>query len=99
MNVVGPILDAIGVALAVLLAGIALGAARRYQDRRFAFVGTALAVLGLVSAVGAVDLLWPGSLPGADLGPVPALLLIGSEVLFYLSFVAARSLAPRPSSP
>jgi hypothetical protein len=99
MNVVGPILDAIAFALAVLLGWIALSAARRYRDRRFAFVGAALAALGLVSAFGAVDLLWPGSLPGSDLGLVPALLLIGSEVLFYLSFVAARSWTPRSAGP
>ncbi len=99
MNEIGPILDAIAFALAALLALIALGAARRYRDRRFALVGGALAVLGLVSAVGAVGLLWPGSLPGADLGTVPAMLIIGSEVLFYLSFVASRPRTLAPPSP
>jgi hypothetical protein len=99
MNVIGPILDATAFALAVLLALIALGAARRYRERRFALVGTALAVLGLVSAVGVVDLLWPGSLPGGDLGTVPAVLIIAAEVLFYLSFVAARSGTPRSPTP
>jgi hypothetical protein len=99
MNLLGPILDAIGFALALLLAAIALAAARRYQDLRFALVGAALAVLGLLSLVGAVDLLWPGSVPGADFGPIPALLLIGAEALFYLSFVAARSWSLRPTTP
>ena len=99
MNVLGPILDAIGFALALLLAVIALAAARRYRDPRFALVGVALAVLGLLSLVGAVDLLWPGSVPGGDLGPIPALLLIGAEVLFYLSFVAARSWTVHSATP
>jgi uncharacterized membrane protein YhaH (DUF805 family) len=99
MNEIGPILDAIAFALAALLALIAVGAARRYHDRRFAMVGAALAVLGLVSVAGAVDLLWPGSIPGADLGTVPAVLLIFAEALLYLSFVAARSRAPPPPSP
>lgn len=99
MNVIGPVLDALAVALGILLALIALGAARRYRDRRFALVGTALALLGLVGAVGAVALLWPGALPSADLGTVPVLLLISAEVLFYLSFVASRPWTPRPPGP
>lgn len=99
MNDLGPILDAIASALAVLLALIGLGAARRYHDHRFALVGAALAVLGVVTAVGAVDLLWSGSIPGAELGTSTVLLIIVSEVLFYLSFVASRSWTSRPPSP
>lgn len=99
MNDVRPILDAIAFVLAVLLALIGLAAAYRYRDPRFAFVGTALAVLGAVSAVGALDLLWPGSIPGGTLGLVPVLLLLAAEVLFYLSFVAARRGPSRPPSP
>jgi hypothetical protein len=99
MNDLGLILDAIAFVLAVLLALIALGAALRYRDLRFAAVGAALAVLGLVSAFGAVDRLWPRTIPGSELGVVPAVLLIVSETLLYLSFVAARSWTLRPPSP
>ena len=99
MNEIGPILDAIAAALAVLLSVIGGAAARRYRDRRFALVGGALAVLGLLGAIGAVALLWPGSIPGADLGPVPAALLILAEVLFYLSFVAPRTWTPPAPTP
>jgi hypothetical protein len=99
MNVVGPILDAIAVALAVLLAFIGFGAALRYRDLRFALVGMALSILGLVGAVGAADLLRPGTIPDGDLGTVPIVLLIASEVLLYFSFVVARSPLPTPSSP
>jgi uncharacterized membrane protein (UPF0136 family) len=98
MNEIGPVLDAIAFALAVLLAYIGFAAARRYRDRRFAFVGVALTTLGLVSAVGAANLLWPGSVPGGDVGTVPAVLLIVAEALFYLSFVATRPRMPAPPS-
>jgi hypothetical protein len=93
------VLDAIAIILAALLAVIGLGAARRYRDLRFAFVGTALAVLGSMGAVGASDVLWPGAIPGADLGTVPVLLLIVSEALLYLSFVVARTRTPRRPNP
>lgn len=74
-------------------------AASRYRDVRFGFVAGALAVLGIVGLVGAIAALWPGSIPGATLGPLPASLLIACEVLFYLSFVVARSWAPPPATP
>ncbi len=93
---VGPILDAIIFALAVLLGFIVYAAAVRYRDVRFGFVAGALSALGLVGAVAAVALLWPGSVPGAELGVFPAALIIASEVLFYLSFVVARSWTLRP---
>jgi len=99
MNEIGPILDAIAFALAVLLVFISSAAAFRYRDRRFAFVGIALSVLALLSAVGAVDLLWPGSIPGGDLGTIPAALLIVFEALLYLSFVASRAGTPRLPTP
>jgi hypothetical protein len=93
------VLDAIAIILAALIAGIGIAAALRYRDRRFFFVGTALAVLGLVSGLGALDVLWPGSIPYADLGSLPVLLLIVSEALVYLSFVTSRSWTPRPPNP
>jgi hypothetical protein len=98
MNDVGPILDAIVFALAVLLAAIAAGAAWRYGDVRFALVAGALGAIGAVGAVGAASLLWPGSLSGANLGVWPAVILIAAEGMFYLSFVVARSWAsPAPA--
>lgn len=95
VDVVGPILDAIIIALAVLLGFIAGLAAARYKDVRFGFVAGALALLGLVGAVGLVGLLYPGDLPGSDLGVTPAALIIVAEVLFYLSFVVSRPWTPR----
>lgn len=99
MNEVLLLLDAIAVVLAGLLALIGFGAARRYKDRRFAFVGSALTALGLVGVLGAVDVLSPGRIPGSQLGAVPVALLIVSEALLYLSFVASRSWNPAPSNP
>jgi hypothetical protein len=93
------VLDAVAVILAAVIAGIGFAAALRYRDRRFYFVGTALTVLGLVSALGAVDVLWPGLVPDADLGSLPVLLLIVSEALVYLSFVTSRSWASHPPNP
>ena len=98
MNELLLVLDVIALVLAVLLALIGFGAARRYRDRRFAFVGAALTALGLVSGVGAVDLLRPGAVPGAGLGTVPAAFLILAEALIYLSLVASRSWTPPPSN-
>jgi hypothetical protein len=96
VNEVGPILDAIIFALAVLLGFIVCAAALRYRDVRFGFVAGALATLGLVGVVSATAVLWPNSIPGAELGTIPAVLIIVSEALFYLSFVIARSWAPHP---
>jgi hypothetical protein len=99
MNEVQLVLDAVAVALAVVLALIGFAAAYRYRDWRFSFVGIALSVLALIGGVGLVALLLPGSIPGGGLGTVPVLLLITSEVLLYLSFVASRSWtspAPKP---
>jgi hypothetical protein len=92
-------LDAIAIVLAVLLAWIGFGAARRYRDRRFAFVGAALATLGFVGVVGAVNVVWPGEVPAAELGTVPVALLIVSELLLYLSLVLSRPWTPPPSNP
>lgn len=98
MNELGPILDAIVVALAALLGVIVVLAAIRYRDVRFGFVAGALGALGIVGLVGLVALLWPASVPDSDLGNVPAVLIIVSEVLFYLSFVVGRKWsAPSPS--
>lgn len=99
MNEILLVLDAVAIILALVLAAIGFGAARRYRDRRFALVGTALAVLGLVGAVGVADVLWPRVIPDGHLGIVPVLLLIVSEALLYLSFVAARSWSPPPPNP
>jgi hypothetical protein len=97
-NELGPILDAIVVALAVLLVFVAGTATVRYRDLRFAFVAAALAALGAVGALGVIGLLSPGSIPGSDLGTTPALVLIGAEVLFYLSFVVSRNWTGAPPS-
>lgn len=73
-------------------------AAVRYRDIRFGFVAGALGILAIVGLAGVVSLLWPGSIPDANLGTIPAALIIVSEVLFYLSFVVGRNwtaLAPR----
>jgi hypothetical protein len=99
MNEVLLVLDAIAIVLAVLLAWIGFGAAYRYRDRRFGFVGGALAALGLVGVVGAVNVVWPGELPSAELGTVPIALLIVSELLLYLSFVLSRPWTPPPTNP
>jgi hypothetical protein len=99
MNELLLVLDLIAVVLAVLLALIGFGAARRYRDRRFAFVGAALTALGLVGAVGAVDLLSPSAVPGAELGTIPVAFLILAEALLYLSFVASRTWTPPASNP
>jgi hypothetical protein len=93
------VLDVIAIVLAALLALIGFGAAQRYRDRRFAFVGAALAALGFIGVVGVVDLLEPGLIPGAELGTVPVGFLILAEALLYLSFVASRSWTPPPSNP
>ncbi len=93
------VLDAIAIVLAALLGLIAFSAARRYRDRRFAFVGIALTALGLIGAVGAVDLTSPGAIPDGGLGEVPVALLILAEALLYLSFVASRTWTPPPSNP
>ena len=98
VDVVGPILDTIIVALAILLGFIAGLAAVRYKDVRFGLVAGALGVLGLVGVVGAIGLLLPGAFPGSDLGVAPSALIIAAEVLFYLSFVVARPWTPPVSS-
>lgn len=97
-NVLGPILDAIVVALAVLLVFVAGMATARYRDLRFAFVAAALAALGAVGAIGVIGLLAPGAIPGSALGTAPALALIGAEVLFYVSFVVTRNWTVAPPS-
>jgi hypothetical protein len=97
-NELEPILDAIVAALAVILVFVAGTATARYRDLRFAFVTAALAALGAVGALGVVSLLSPGAIPGADLGITPALILIGAEVLFYLSFVVSRNWTGAPPS-
>jgi hypothetical protein len=97
-NELGPILDAIVVALAVLLVFVAGTAAVRYRDLRFAFVAVAFAALGAVGAFGVIGLLLPGSAPGSDLGTTPALVIIGAEVLLYLSFVVSRDWTGGPPS-
>ena len=99
MNETLLLFDVVAIVLAALLAGIGFAAARRYRDRRFVFVGTALAVVGVVGGVGAVDVLWSDAIPDGQLGIVPVLLLIASEVLLYLSFVAPRGKIPRPPNP
>jgi hypothetical protein len=96
VNELGPSLDAIVVALAVLLGVIVATAAVRYRDVRFGFVAGALGLLGLVGLAGLADLLWPGAVPGADLGNLAAALIIVSEVLFYLSFVVGRKWTGSP---
>jgi hypothetical protein len=97
LNELGPILGAIVVALAVLLGVIVGIAAIRYHDIRFGFVAGALGALGMVGLVGLVALLWPASIPDSQLGVAPAVLIIVSEVLFYLSFVVGRRwTAPSP---
>jgi len=84
------------VAFALLLGFIVCSAAIRYRDVRFGFVAAAVATLGVVGAAGAIALVQPGSIPGAELGTLSASLLIALETLFYLSFVVSRSWAPRP---
>ena len=96
MNDLLLVLDLIAIVLAVLLAAMAWGAARRYRDPRFALMGTALAVLGSAAAVAATDVLLAGGIPGGELGTVPVLLLIASESLLYVALVAARPSAHRP---
>ncbi len=95
-NVLGPILEAIVVALAVLLVFVAGMATARYRDLRFAFVAAAFAALGVAGAIGIIGLLMPGAIPGSDFGTTPALALIGAEVLFYVSFVVSRSWTGAP---
>jgi len=97
-NEIGPILDATVLALAVLLVFVAALATARYRDLRFAFVAAALSALGAIGAVGLIGLLSPGAVPGSDLGTTAALVLIGAEVLFYLSFVVARNWKGVPPS-
>ncbi|MGA8303756.1 MAG: hypothetical protein WA691_04025 [Thermoplasmata archaeon] len=99
MSEIEPVLDVVALVLAILLALIGFAAAARYRDRRFAFVGVALTVLGLVSGVGLANVLWSGVIPGGHLGPTLAGLLIVSEALLYLSFVASRPWTPRTSGP
>ena len=93
-NEIGPILDVIIVALAVLLVFVAGAASARYRDLRFAFVAAALAALGAVGALGAIGLLFPGWNRGFDLGTTQALIIIVAEALFYLSFVISRKWTP-----
>jgi hypothetical protein len=99
MNEIQLVLDAVAFVLAVLLALIGFSAAARYRDRRFAFVGVALTVLGLISGVGLADVLWSDAIPGGHLGPTLAGLLIVSEALLYISFVASRPWTTRAPSP
>ncbi len=97
-NEVGPILDAIIVAMAVLLVFVAGAASARYRDLRFAFVAAALAALGAVGALGMIGLLSPGANLGFDLGTTQELIIIVAEALFYLSFVVSRKWTPAQPS-
>jgi hypothetical protein len=99
MNDLQLVLDSVAVVLAAVLAAIGLAAAVRYRDWRFASIGIALVGLGLVGVVGAVNTLWPGAIPGGDVGTTPILLVIMSEALLYISLVTSRSWAPRSPNP
>jgi hypothetical protein len=85
-------LEALAVGLALVLAVIALMAARRYSDRRFAFIGIGLAALGLVSLVGLISLISPDTIPNGGLGYPPVVLVLLAEIMLYLSLTTKRTL-------
>lgn len=90
------VLDVGVLALGGVLASLTAATAVRYQERRFALIGLAMAGIGLVGALGLANLIWPGSLPSASLGWTTSLVLIVAELLLYLSLVVGR---PRGGPP
>jgi hypothetical protein len=88
-------LDALACGLAIILAVVALMAAQRYSERRFAFIGIGLAALGAVSLLGLLDLFVPGTIPNSGLGYPSAVLILVAEVMLYLSMIAKPSVPER----
>jgi hypothetical protein len=88
-------LEALAATVAFVLASVALLAAQRYGENRYAFIGIGLVVLGVVSIGGIINLLAAGTIPGAGLGYFTAALLLIAELLLYLSMVAKRTMPGR----
>ena len=91
LEAVSLVLDLAVLGLAGVLAGAGLSAAVRYHDRRFGLISAGLLILGAVGATGIVNLLSPNLLPAANLGVIPAVLMVVSEVLIYISLVYSNS--------
>jgi 1,4-dihydroxy-2-naphthoate octaprenyltransferase len=62
------LLEVFTAGLAFVLGVIALFAAKRYSERRFAFVGLGLGALGVVSLIGLIDIIVVGFILGGGLG-------------------------------
>jgi hypothetical protein len=88
-------LEALAATVAFVLASVALLAAQRYAERRYAFIGIGLGVLGGVSLAGLIDLFAVGAIPGGGLSYFTAGLLLVAELLLYLSMVTKRTVPGR----
>jgi CHASE2 domain-containing sensor protein len=88
-------LEALAVGLAIILAVLALLAARRYSERRFAFIGVGLVALGAVSLLGLIDAFWTGAIPNGGLGYPSAVLILFAEAMLYLSLIARPNVPER----
>jgi hypothetical protein len=88
-------LEAFAFVLAIILAAIALMAAQRYSEGRFAFIGIGLVALGVVSLLGLLDLVFPGTIQSGALGYPPVILMLFAEAMLYLSLIAKPSVPER----
>jgi hypothetical protein len=95
MDVLLAALEALALGLALILAAVALLAARRYSERRFAFIGTGLAALGAVSLIGLIDMFQDGAVPNGGLGYPSVILILIAEVMLYLSLIAKPNVPER----
>ncbi|MDE1882098.1 MAG: hypothetical protein KGI89_16305 [Euryarchaeota archaeon] len=86
-----PVLDAAVLAVGAMLAAMTLYTAARYRELRFALVGLAIGLVGVAGGLGLLSAVEGGSVPWADLGWAPSLVLLAAEALLYVSFVATRS--------
>lgn len=83
-------LNVVILGLAVTLAAIALGAARRYSERRLGLVGVGLAGIGAVGLLGAWSDWASVGTNASDYAYGVVALMILIEALFYASFLVAR---------
>jgi hypothetical protein len=88
-------LELFATGLPAILALVAFLAARRYAERRFAFVGAGLLALGALALLGLVANLSGYLSAEVGLGLGSVLLLLVAEIFLFLSLVTKRATSER----